>query len=111
MAINPVSTQVVQTTAADATNASSTAKTSSTSKKDDTADFISRAKKLILNPKSSTDDIMTFLQKEASGGELTQEKQLVLQELFQARHETSDLLSNVFRMLSDAAMNVIRNIH
>ena len=110
-ALNPSASSppaIFQTSAAaPAAKASSTAAKA----KDDTADFIDKAEKLILDPKSSTDDIMKFLKKESAGGKLNQEKQLALQELFQTRRETNDLLSNVFRMLADAALNVIRNIH
>ena len=117
MAINSVSTspqsiQAITTTAATnltATKATTAAKT--TAKKDDTADFIDRAEKLILDPKSSTDAIMKFLKKESAGGKMNEEQQLALQELFQSRRQTNDLISNVFRMLAEAVLNVIRNIH
>lgn len=117
MAINPVSTQTqpiqaIQTTAAtNSSTSKATTSTKATTKKDDTADFIDRAEKLILDPKSSTDDIMKFLKKESAGGKINEEQQIALQELFQSRRQTNDLISNVFRMLADAALNVIRNIH
>ena len=108
VATSPISA-VIQTSASAAPAAK--AGSSTTKAKDDTAEFIDKAEKLILDPNSSTDDIMKFLKKETTAGKLTQAKQLALQELFQTRRETNDLLSNVFRMLSDAALNVIRNIH
>jgi hypothetical protein len=117
MAINSItasaqSIQAIPTTEASTTGGTKPAATTkTTAKKDDTADFIDRAEKLILDPKSSTDDIMKFLKKESAGGKLNEEEQLALQELFQSRRQTNDLISNVFRMLADAALNVIRNIH
>ncbi len=109
--VNGTSGTAASTNGASKIPTSKTSASKTTAKKDDTAEFIDQAEKLILDPKSTTDEIMKFLKKEVSGGKLSQEKQLALQELFQTRREASDLMSNIFRMLADAALGVIRNIH